>query len=252
MNLKNTQKSNAYNAIQQMLIDGSLPPGSLVSEVSLAAKTGYGRTPIREAISILEHEGLVSRLPRHGTIVNTPDIAEITHYYDVREALECFCAARAASSMHPEEHAKLEITTRKLKEILIKMRSDKIQVLDGELLKAALACDLAFHMIIIRNEHNPQILKIIDNSRTFIRICNIKHNSTFRIMAHIYRDHESIRRAIIKRNPELASHRMSKHIQRSRDQSIATYSRHQTTTDVLRTMDDNIANDIFHQIQDLL
>jgi DNA-binding GntR family transcriptional regulator len=52
--------------LEEAIVTLALPPGATLSEAGLSQKTGFGRTPIREALKRLEHLGLVTSLPRKG------------------------------------------------------------------------------------------------------------------------------------------------------------------------------------------
>ncbi len=59
----------AYDAIRRAIVRLDLPPSSLIDETALGRQLGIGRTPIREALQRLMHEGLVAVFPRRGMIV---------------------------------------------------------------------------------------------------------------------------------------------------------------------------------------
>ena len=52
--------------LRDQVLSGELPPGTQLQEVPLAKRFGVSRTPIREALTMLAHEGLVVALPRRG------------------------------------------------------------------------------------------------------------------------------------------------------------------------------------------
>ncbi len=56
----------AYRQLEELIVTVQLKPGSVLSELALAAQLGIGRTPIREALHRLAREGLVVILPRRG------------------------------------------------------------------------------------------------------------------------------------------------------------------------------------------
>ncbi len=92
--------SQAVDALRQLIFSGSLSPGSDHLEGELAEQLKISRTPVREALLVLEGQGLVTLRPRKGARirpVSTTDMAEI---YDVLTELESLAAADAA-------HAKL-------------------------------------------------------------------------------------------------------------------------------------------------
>ncbi|HET7559765.1 MAG TPA: GntR family transcriptional regulator [Limnochordia bacterium] len=84
----------AYAAILRAILNMEIQPGESVSEGSLAEQLGISRTPVREAIKRLEHEGLITVLPRRGSIVATLDPDEIEDGSELRAIIECRCLER--------------------------------------------------------------------------------------------------------------------------------------------------------------
>lgn len=91
-----SQSQHAYRVIEEMIVTLALPPGSKVSEKSLSAELGIGRTPVREALQRLALEGTIQILPRSGAIVSNIDIAEHFDLIDVRREIERLLVTRAA------------------------------------------------------------------------------------------------------------------------------------------------------------
>ena len=58
-----------FNTLREAILKGELKPGERLMELQLAAKLGVSRTPIREAIRMLEQEGLAVTIPRKGAEV---------------------------------------------------------------------------------------------------------------------------------------------------------------------------------------
>jgi DNA-binding GntR family transcriptional regulator len=85
----------AYALLRQTIIDGHLPPGQQLREVSLAKSINVSRTPVREALSRLEQDGLVVRNER-GVVVRERSPDEILDLYQVRILLEQSAASDAA------------------------------------------------------------------------------------------------------------------------------------------------------------
>lgn len=87
--------ASIYDKVHDRIVDGRLHPGSLLVEGTLAKEFGVSRTPVREALSKLGHEGLVERHERamRVRVLRPEDVLEL---YEVRIALES-AAARAAA-----------------------------------------------------------------------------------------------------------------------------------------------------------
>ena len=82
------QTVRATLGLRQLLFDGEIRPGERLVELSLVDRIGVSRTPLRLALSMLEHEGLVSSLPGGGYTVHEFTLAEIDDAIELRGVLE--------------------------------------------------------------------------------------------------------------------------------------------------------------------
>lgn len=101
-----TQGQAAYRILLEDIRKGVLLPGARLRETDLANQMGISRTPVREAIRLLEADGLVTHLPRQGATLRRLDYAEVIELYEMRVVLEATAArlaARAASDLEIAE-----------------------------------------------------------------------------------------------------------------------------------------------------
>ncbi len=104
------QGLTAYARLLEDIRSGQLLPGTRLRETDLADRLGLSRTPVREAIRMLEADGLVVHLPRQGATVRSLGYAEVVELYEMRAVLEgtaARLAARAASDLELSELAAL-------------------------------------------------------------------------------------------------------------------------------------------------
>lgn len=73
--------------VGERILDGRLPPGARLDEQHLAGEFGVSRGTLREATRLLEREGLVHVVPRHGAMVTALSADELREIYEVRAAL---------------------------------------------------------------------------------------------------------------------------------------------------------------------
>jgi len=85
-----------YRALRQEILDGVLDPGAPLAEVEQSARLGVSRTPLREALSRLQSEGLVLASGGRGLVVAPISIADVEELFEIREALEVRAARLAA------------------------------------------------------------------------------------------------------------------------------------------------------------
>ena len=93
---KQSLAEEAYREIRDALLSGAFEPGQRLSEPELALRFHTSRSPIREALSRLEHEGFTERLPSGRVRVAALDVAYLEQLYVVRANLEGLAARLAA------------------------------------------------------------------------------------------------------------------------------------------------------------
>ncbi len=88
----------AADRLRDLIVQGSLAPGSRLNERLLTAQLGVSRTPLREAFKVLATEGLVELLPNRGAIVSEIDAARIAETLAVMGALEALAGELASAA----------------------------------------------------------------------------------------------------------------------------------------------------------
>jgi DNA-binding GntR family transcriptional regulator len=76
------------DTVRNMIVDGRLPPGERIIEVQLSQQLGVSRTPLREALARLSHEGALDAIPRIGYFVRPLTISEFEQIYSIRPILD--------------------------------------------------------------------------------------------------------------------------------------------------------------------
>lgn len=89
-------RDRVYEALEELVIDGTLAPGNRLLENELAAQLSVSRNPVREALTLLAHSGWVDIRPRHGAVVHQPTRKEIEDFFQVRTVLKVEAARLAA------------------------------------------------------------------------------------------------------------------------------------------------------------
>jgi DNA-binding GntR family transcriptional regulator len=98
----------AYARLRHEILTCDLAPGRVVSERELARSYDMSKTPIREALSQVCHDGLMHRLPGRGYMVAPITVKDIQDIFDLRLILELVSAKRAAENPSPKQIAALK------------------------------------------------------------------------------------------------------------------------------------------------
>ena len=182
-----------FETLRDEILSGKLPPASALSTLSLSARLGVSRTPIREALNRLISTGLVESVPYRGCFVRKLSVEQVIEVYYVRAALAGVCARLATRRI-------TDAQKKKLVALCEKMEKDR----PGEDLKAMLKQNFEFHNIIFKAAHSPAIenlaLQYYHQSEQF-RALSLELPGRFE---EACREHRQILDAILAGNAEQA------------------------------------------------
>ena len=181
------------DALRQAIRDGVLPPGERLMEIPLAEELGVSRTPIREAIRILEQEGLVVMIPRRGTYVADMSLKDVTEVFELRSILEELAAELAAERITNEEIEALEQHLVEIRNHMNEKNLDKV-----------VQADILFHEILYKASRNDRLVEMIHNLREqTLRFRTLSMSQTGRL-AKTWDEHRQLVEAISDRDVERA------------------------------------------------
>jgi DNA-binding GntR family transcriptional regulator len=178
--------------IRIAILDGSLLPGARVRQEELAARLGVSREPVRQALAILEREGLVHNGVRRGATIAPIDQALIEEIYEFREVIDAYAAERAA---------KTNIDLKPLR---------KIVVLGHKAVRAGVVAklielDLRFHSQLYRVSANRVVMEVMRTQWSHIRRAMMMTLTAQEYRARAWDEHEAILEAIVARQSSRAS-----------------------------------------------
>lgn len=204
-----TVKTRAYDHIRRQILDAKLPVGAALSEYQLAAEIGVSRTPVREALKRLEHDGLVRSIARRGTFVAELSGRDIIDIYQVRTALESFAAGVAAASMEPATVTEL------LKELDAAQRRAATGNIEG-----AREHDIHMHKRIIASTGNTRLAQILSTLDDQVHRIRQRALSDPTRRGATLAEHRVLLEAIRKRDSGAAEKAMRAHLDSARDSAI--------------------------------
>ncbi|MEJ7669777.1 MAG: GntR family transcriptional regulator [Casimicrobiaceae bacterium] len=141
----------AYQAIRRRILDNVYPPGLQALEQTLATELGISRTPLREALTRLQEEGLVEMIPRHGMRVLPVSPTDMREIYVVLTALES-AAAELLAQRRPSD-AELKP--------LVEASRDMARALRVDDLDAWAAADERFHQGLLELTGNQTLINAV-------------------------------------------------------------------------------------------
>ena len=136
--------------LRKAIFDGTLQPGQELKQAELAEQLGVSRIPVREALLMLERDGLiVVHGNRRATVAEITE-ANVRDHYDIRSMLEGEAAARA--SRHPDAHSPIE----EAQQVLERAASEKQA-------SAYVQANYRFHSAIWEAAKSAQLANVLNN-----------------------------------------------------------------------------------------
>ena len=170
-------------------------------ELQLAAKLGVSRTPIREAIRMLEQEGLAVTIPRKGAEVARMTEKDMEDVLQIRDALDELAASIACEQISEEELAELRHTMHEFEE------STKT----GDVKRIAEA-DVRFHDIIYHATRNVKLENMLNNLREQMYRYRLEYIKDADKRQILMVEHEHILKALTLRHIQEAKMAVREHI----------------------------------------
>ena len=149
-------RQEVVDIIRDAIWHGMLKPGERLNEQRLSRELGVSRPPLREAIRVLEQEGLVESQPRRGTFVCTLAGDDIMEIYTLRCALEGLAAETVAARGDEQALGALE-------------RQIELEEEPGLELASLITRDLEFHRLLVYSSGNRRLAQMWDQLASQLR-----------------------------------------------------------------------------------
>jgi DNA-binding GntR family transcriptional regulator len=191
----------AYEDIKHRIITCAFKPGECINEATVSALTGFGRTPVHQALDRLMLEEMVEVIPRKGVIVKPIILQDVMQMIEVRMINETHCAALAAEradDAHVQEIAAVIARARK--------------AIAARDIQAMMMLDREFHLLLASATMNFELAEVVRklNERSlrfwFISFTTPDHHSRFQ------QQHEAIFEAVRDHDRDGAARAMRAHI----------------------------------------
>lgn len=170
-----------FNTLREAILKGELKPGERLMELQLASKLGVSRTPIREAIRMLELEGLTVTVPRKGAEVARMTEKDMEDVLQIRKALDELAVGLACDNIEETDLEKLQVA---LENFEASTR--------GHDVKKIAQADVEFHDVIYQAANNPKLVNMLNNLREQMYRYRVEYLKNETIYPTLIREHEEI------------------------------------------------------------
>ncbi|EOT24502.1 hypothetical protein C805_02714 [Eubacterium sp. 14-2] len=190
-----------FQTLREAILKGELKPGERLMELQLASKLGVSRTPIREAIRMLELEGLAVTMPRKGAEVARMTEKDMEDVLQIRKALDELAVGLACDNMTEES----------LEQIYGALKNFEESTRSRDVKKIAQA-DVEFHDTIYQAADNPKLVNMLNNLREQMYRYRVEYLKNDTVYPRLIEEHEKIYEGLKRKDKETVVEIVSHHV----------------------------------------
>lgn len=205
-----TLTDRATDALRAAIVDGRLRAGELYSVAQLADQLGVSRTPAREALLLLERQGMVRFERNRGARVLETSARDLDEIFALRLLLEVPAAEQAAQRVADGEE-------RELPERVEAALAAMAEQLDPPDESRFMARDRDFHELLLQAAGNARLVAIVAGLRDHVHLRGASTVGRGRDLRAIYDEHVAIAQALRAADPPAVGAAMRRHLERTRE-----------------------------------
>lgn len=205
-------RDQVVTILRDAILTCGLEPGAVLNERELAERLGVSKTPVREALSLLNHEGLVQILPRQAYVVSPITVRDVHESFDLRVILEGAAAELAAARISDAELAELNMV------VAGESRDEPVA--------GTLRRNVDFHSLIARASGNERLAALIEKL--------LGEMPRLITVGYVEGEHEHVVSALRERNPARAGAAMREHILAVKEKALGAAATGAPRADAVR------------------
>lgn len=190
-----------FQTLREGILTGELKPGERLMEIHLANRLGVSRTPVREAIRMLELEGLVTMIPRKGACVASISKQDLQDVLELRRALDSLAVKLACERILPEQLRALQDAAKEFEQSTVSNNAKEIA-----------QADVRFHDIILEATGNKRLIQMVNNLAERVFRYRLEYVKDRNNHAQLVKEHAKILEYIEKKDSEAAQRAIELHI----------------------------------------
>jgi DNA-binding GntR family transcriptional regulator len=193
-----SKKERIYRTLRQEVLTLALAPGAILVEGALSRRFRAGRPTIREALALLQQDGLLTAMPRRGYLVSSITMDDVQELFELRLILESAVAKLAASRITPAELDRLAA-----------LADPPHVVVEPKRIRRFIDRNREFHLGLARATRNERLVRLIE--RTLDEMTRLV------VVAYETGEHEQVVAALRSGDEQRAANAMAEHVLMTRE-----------------------------------
>lgn len=203
-----------YDQMRQHIMTRKYLPGEKLDMQSLADRFGVSRSPVKDAIQQLVHEGLLEVIPRKGTYVTDIQLEDFLEVIETRLMVEQWASTRFLTTVTAEQLKRLQTTVDEMDQLLTK---------DAFNFEQYSKLDMMFHENIVEWANNSRIQSIYRSLNTHVILSRIVYSTSLESTIERHKDHHQLLKAIEEKNVEQFHKAIEQHLTSLKEEAITRW-----------------------------
>jgi DNA-binding GntR family transcriptional regulator len=198
---RTTTPDGVYLMLRAAILDGRVPAGGQLREAHIAADLGISRSPLREALTRLEEEGLIVKVPFRGAFVAEVSAEEVAEIASVRLLVEPYAAELAAEALRgAERHS------------LVKAIEELRRATDEDDIPASIDAHLQFHRLFYDLSGHGVLRGLWSGWESKLRLYLAVDHRTYGDIDDIAAEHETLAAIALEGDADAIRHELERHL----------------------------------------
>jgi DNA-binding GntR family transcriptional regulator len=198
--VRTTTPEGVYRVLRGAILDGTVAQGGQLRERDIADQLGVSRSPLREALSRLEEEGLVVRIPFRGAFVREVSAHDIAEIASVRMLVEPYAGELALEALRGPERARLDETMEELR-----------RAAEKNDIPASIDAHLQFHRLFYDLSHHGVLRGLWNGWETSLRLYLSVDHRSYSDLNELVEEHERLAAVALSGDAEAFRDELSRH-----------------------------------------
>lgn len=178
---RTTTPDGVYRVLRTAILDGTVAAGEQLREMHIAADLGISRSPLREALTKLEEEGLIVKVPYRGSFVVEVSARDVAEMASIRILVEPYAAELSAPTLRSSERPRLKQTIEEL-----------YRATDMNDIPASIDAHLRFHRLFYEFSGNAALRSLWNSWETKLRLYLAVDHRTYSDLHTIAVEHDKL------------------------------------------------------------
>ncbi|MBP1993704.1 GntR family transcriptional regulator [Paenibacillus eucommiae] len=204
-------KERVYLQLKQMIMRREFTPNERIDAVEIAEKLGISRTPVRDALNMLDGEGFITTVPRQGIYVKGVYKQDLIELFQYREMVELFALEAGFDHLRErvEEAAGIVDDFEKL---ITSEQYEGTQVMES---------DIQLHKLIVESTQNRRIIESYEKVNGHVQMARAYYLQDLQRIHNAHMEHKELLQALKEGDKEKAKRRLKEHLDQTLSNLLA-------------------------------